>query len=58
MRELKQIPLSDLKPDPDQPRKIFEESAILAMADSLRAIGVQVPLIVIETGGEESQRSK
>ena len=37
MRELKQIPLSDLKPDPDQPRKIFEESAILAMADSLRA---------------------
>lgn len=57
MRELKQILVSDLRPDPDQPRKKFEEAVILAMADSLRAIGVQVPLIVIEDG-QENRGSK
>ncbi len=51
MPELREIAVSDLLPDPDQPRKDFDERVILALADSIKAIGVQVPLIVFALEG-------
>lgn len=48
MRDLKRIPVARLRADPDQPRKQFEEAALLALADSLKRLGQQVPLIVFD----------
>lgn len=45
--ESRLIPLSDIRPDPDQPRKIFEEADLAAMATSIRSAGV-VQLITVK----------
>jgi ParB family chromosome partitioning protein len=46
MRQLKRIPIADLRPDPEQPRKSFDEAALLALADNMKQHGQAVPLIV------------
>lgn len=52
MREFRLIPITELRPDPDQPRKEFDDNELLSLAESIKAIGVQVPLIVVEMDGE------
>jgi len=37
-------------PDPDQPRKFFDEEKLRAMADSIRAVGLREPLRVYPSG--------
>jgi ParB/RepB/Spo0J family partition protein len=37
-------------PDPDQPRKFFDEEKLRAMAESIRAVGLREPLRVYSTG--------
>jgi ParB family chromosome partitioning protein len=44
--ELRDIPLELIKPNPRQPRQDFDESALLALADSIRARGVLQPVLV------------
>jgi len=44
--ELRQIPLELIKPNPQQPRQEFDESALLALADSIRERGVLQPVLV------------
>jgi ParB family transcriptional regulator, chromosome partitioning protein len=39
--------ISDIVPNPDQPRRVFEESALEELADSIRQHGVVQPIIVI-----------
>lgn len=39
--------ISDIVPNPDQPRRVFEESALAELADSIRQHGVVQPIIVI-----------
>jgi ParB family chromosome partitioning protein len=56
--ELKQIPIADLQPDPNQPRKEFDEAKILALAENIKAIGVQVPLIVVAIDEERPREDK
>lgn len=40
MKELIEIPLSDIEPDPEQPRKDFEPAALNELAESIAAVGV------------------
>ncbi|MFE3835834.1 ParB/RepB/Spo0J family partition protein [Pseudogemmobacter sonorensis] len=44
------LPVSKLRPNPDQPRKDFDEAALEALADSLRQKGVIQPLVVRPKG--------
>ena len=43
---LRHIPLELIRPNPNQPRRHFDEPALLALADSIRARGVLQPVVV------------
>ena len=43
---LRDIPITDVRANPAQPRKRFDESALAALADSIRERGVLQPVIV------------
>ncbi len=45
-----QIPLGDIDPNRDQPRKRFDEEALRALADSIRHSGVISPILVAKSG--------
>ena len=40
------IPISSIRPNPDQPRRHFEPAALEELADSIRALGILQPLTV------------
>lgn len=44
--EVTEIPLSELRPNPYQPRKTFDENSLQELADSIRSSGVFQPIIV------------
>jgi len=46
-----EVRLADISPDPDQPRKTFEEASLLALTDNIRERGIQQPLLVRNVGG-------
>lgn len=41
-----EIPLSDIYPNPDQPRKVFDEGALHDLTNSIREHGVISPIVV------------
>ncbi|WP_051280880.1 ParB/RepB/Spo0J family partition protein [Novosphingobium acidiphilum] len=41
------LPLEDIEPDPDQPRKEFSPERLEALVESIREIGVQEPIQVV-----------
>ena len=45
-------PIADFQPDPNQPRKYFDETALLELSESVKQYGVLQPIIyyVSETG--------
>jgi ParB/RepB/Spo0J family partition protein len=43
---LKDLRVEDIHPNPDQPRKHFDEEALRSLADSIRERGVLQPIIV------------
>jgi len=43
---LTELPLSDLRPNPEQPRKHFSEAALSELSESIREKGVLQPLLV------------
>ena len=47
---IKEIPISDLKRNPDQPRKDFDPESMNDLADSLRVHGLLQPLLVRPDG--------
>lgn len=47
---IKQIPVEDLCPSPFQPRRVFDESAIEDLVESIKKKGVIQPLIVRQRG--------
>src|ERR1035437_6742641 len=49
---LRDIPLAQIHPNPCQPRKRFDESALASLADSIRERGVLQPVIVRPDGNE------
>jgi len=44
--EIKEIPVSEIRPNPYQPRKTFNEEALRELAESIRNYGVFTPIIV------------
>jgi len=52
---LRPISVQDIRPNPDQPRKHFDEGALSSLADSIRERGVLQPIIVrpLPAGGFE-----
>lgn len=44
--ELRNLKLSEVKPDPDQPRRSFDETSISELAASIREHGVVQPIVV------------
>jgi ParB family chromosome partitioning protein len=46
--DLVQLPLTQIKPNPLQPRKQFDEEALAALVDSIKAVGVLQPVLVRE----------
>lgn len=44
------IKVSDIEPNRQQPRKIFDEDALLELADSIRQYGVLSPILVQKSG--------
>lgn len=45
--------ISDIAPNPDQPRRNFEERALEELAESIRRYGVLQPLLVTPKGGSK-----
>mgnify|MGYP000138506256 CR=1 FL=1 len=50
LSQLKELSLADIDPDPDQPRRHFDELALDEMADSVREHGVIQPIVVTAKG--------
>ena len=48
---VRQIPIGDLDPNPDQPRKTFDPGLIDDLAESIRKNGVLTPLLVVPSFG-------
>ncbi|MBQ1344618.1 ParB/RepB/Spo0J family partition protein [Candidatus Saccharibacteria bacterium] len=48
--EYKKIKLSDIVPDPDQPRRHFNDEQLEALADSIKEHGVLQPIVVTKEG--------
>jgi ParB family chromosome partitioning protein len=44
--EMKLVPIEEVKPDPDQPRTVFDEGKLKELADSIRELGIVQPLLV------------
>ena len=42
--------ISDVVPNPDQPRREFDQTALAEMADSIRQHGIVQPIIVVRSG--------
>lgn len=47
---IKEIPISDIEPNPDQPRREFDTQALNDLADSLREYGLLQPVLVRPVG--------
>ena len=45
------IPISEIRPNPSQPRKNFSQSELVSLAKSISQLGMIEPLIVRRTGG-------
>ncbi len=48
MRQLKRMSVADPLPDPDQPRKFFDEAELQSLGESMKRYGQQVPAIICE----------
>ena len=49
--ELRYLKHSDITPDPDQPRRHFDEAALAELAASIKEHGILQPLVVVSTKG-------
>lgn len=50
LSQLRELKLADVQPDPDQPRRTFDEVALMEMADSIKEHGVIQPIVVVPKG--------
>lgn len=52
---ISEIPLAQITPNPDQPRKDFDEEALRELAESIRTYGVIQPVTLRRTGADSYQ---
>ena len=45
------LPVGQIRPNPAQPRRVFEPQALTELADSIREYGILQPLTVRKTAG-------
>lgn len=50
-RRVRYIPINAVRPNPQQPRRSFDETALRELADSISAYGILQPLTVRDRGG-------
>ncbi len=50
MAEFKPVPIADIKPDPNQPRKFYDETAMQELTDSIKAKGILQPILIRPNG--------
>ena len=48
----REIPPSDIEPNPRQPRQVFDQEALAELVHSIREFGLMQPIVVREVGGE------
>ncbi|WP_431991972.1 ParB/RepB/Spo0J family partition protein [Streptomyces albogriseolus] len=53
--EVTAIPLADIEPNPDQPRKFFDEAKLEELAAQFRSVGQLQPIVVRMVGGDKFQ---
>ncbi|WP_432034642.1 ParB/RepB/Spo0J family partition protein [Streptomyces antibioticus] len=53
--EVTAIPLTDIEPNPDQPRKFFDEAKLEELAAQFRSVGQLQPIVVRMVGGDKFQ---
>ncbi|GGC01130.1 ParB/RepB/Spo0J family partition protein [Cellulomonas carbonis] len=51
-----EIPVGDIRPNPRQPRTVFDEDALAELVSSIREIGVLQPIVVRPTDGTDGHR--
>ncbi|GAA0507963.1 chromosome partitioning protein ParB [Saccharopolyspora subtropica] len=49
----REIPVAAIKPNPKQPRQVFDEAALQELAHSIREFGLMQPIVVRELGSDE-----
>lgn len=52
-QEVRSIALTEIMPNPEQPRKVFDEDEMIDLASSIAEHGVLVPIIVNKTENQE-----
>ncbi|MGD0851730.1 MAG: ParB/RepB/Spo0J family partition protein [Acidimicrobiales bacterium] len=52
---LRRVPLQSIRPNPYQPRKAINDDSLVALASSVKELGVLQPIIVRPVEGEEGQ---
>ena len=59
-RSVNTVRISDIEPDKNQPRKVFNEEALASLADSIERHGILQPLVVrkVKTDSADSAASK
>lgn len=50
--DLRNIKIEEITPDPDQPRRRFDEVALNELADSIKVHGILQPIVVTARGGK------
>ena len=50
---LREIPISEIRPNAYQPRSHFDEEALVSLAASIQSVGVLQPILVRQTGAQE-----
>ncbi|MHB1988473.1 MAG: ParB/RepB/Spo0J family partition protein [Acidimicrobiales bacterium] len=50
---LREVPLSQIKPNQFQPRRSFDEEALSALVDSIKAVGILQPVLLRVSGEQE-----
>ena len=52
---LNEIPISQIEPNPDQPRREFDEEALQELADSIKALGIIAPITLRQVSADRYQ---
>ncbi len=50
--KVQKVARASVKPNPDQPRKTFDEAALKELADSIKQYGIVQPLVVTQVGSD------
>jgi len=51
-KKIVEIDITQIKPNPDQPRKVFDKESLLGLADSIKQKGVLQPILVEKLSNE------